>query len=265
MFVGRRSGLSLGGDTLAAIGSTKRAPALADRGISTIWILAIWALVLFGFGADLTRYLHEAPPPPLILDLHGAASVVWFGLVSTQVLLAERGDIRMHRTLGWVTVGLAAAMAPLGITAAMVDMARQVTHPDYAPQFIGEEFQDVFAFVVMTTAGVLTRKNRAEHSRFMILAAVALMDVGPGRIASNIVAAMPTGPLGVWAEFYWGTALLLIAMLAWDLIKHRRVSRAVAFGAALMWGGEALVSVLFFNPHWQATAAGLVKAWGWTG
>ncbi len=247
------------------MGLTTRLPPQADRGVFTTWILAIWALAIFGFGADASRYLHESPRPPLILDLHGAIAVIWLGLVSTQILLAERGDIRLHRKLGWATVGLSAAMAPLGVIAAMVDMARQVTHPDYAPQFLGEEFQDVFAFTVLTVAGILTRKTRAEHARFMILAAVALMDVGPGRIASNLVGAAPTGPLGVWAEFYWGTALVLVAMLAWDLIKHHRVTRAVAVGAALMWGGEALVSVLYFNPAWKAAAAGLVKAWGWTG
>jgi hypothetical protein len=144
-------------------------------------------------------------------------------------------------------------------------MARQVTHADYGPQFLAEEFQDILAFAVCIVAGIVTRKNRAEHARFMILAAVALLDVGPGRIASNIFDVMPTSPLGVWAQFYWGTALILIAMLAWDLIKHGRVMRSVALGATLLWSGEAIASVLYFSPAWKSTAAGLVKAWGWAG
>jgi hypothetical protein len=100
----------------------------------------------------------------------------------------------------------------------------------------------------------------------MVLAAVALMDVGPGRIATNLIfPAAPTSPLQVWLIYYWGTALLILAMIAWDLIGRRRVTRAVMTGAAVLWSGEALVSVLYFNPAWQRAMAGLVHAWGWAG
>jgi hypothetical protein len=157
-------------------------------------------------------------------------------------------------------------MVPLGVVAAMVDMARNVGHPDYAPQFLGEEFQDIFAFAVCAIAGVVTRRKRVDHSRFMILAAIALADVGPGRIATNLVfTAAPSRPLEVWLIYYWGTALLLIAMLAWDLIRHRRVMLSTLVGATLLWGGEALASALYFVPAWKTAMAGLVQAWGWAG
>jgi hypothetical protein len=244
--------------------STIALPARADRKIALVLMAAVWAFVLFGFGADIVRFTHETPRTPLILDLHGAFSVVWLVLVSTQVLLAESGAIPLHRKLGWATISVSGAMVPLGVVAAMVDMARQAGHADYAPQFLAEEFQDIFAFAVCTLAGVATRRNRAEHSRFMVLAAFALADVGPGRIATNVFNATPASPLEVWATYYWGTALLLIAMIAWDLMKHRRVTRPVQFGAALLWSGEAIASALYFNPAWKAAMAGLVKTWGWT-
>jgi hypothetical protein len=241
------------------------APARADRNVTLVWMLAIWTFALFGFGADFARFMHEQPLPPLALALHGAVSVAWLSLVSAQVALAESNRIRLHRKLGWWVISISAVMAPLGVVAALVDMARQVGHPDYAPQFLGEEFQDVIAFTVCTVAGVMTRKNRVEHSRFMVLAAVALADVGPGRIATNLVIAAPTSPLQVWLTYYWGTALLLIAMLAWDLIQYRRVTRSVMLGAALLWSGEAIASVLYFMPAWKSAMAGLVQAWGWAG
>ena len=245
--------------------STLAMPVRADRQVTLVWMLAIWTFALFGFGADSARFLHETPAPPLIMLLHGAISVGWLGLVSTQVLLAETGNIARHRKLGWWVVGLSVAMVPLGVVAALVDMARQVGHPDYAPQFLGEEFQDVFAFAVCTAAGVLTRRRREDHSRFMVLAAVALADVGPGRIATNLVGAAPDGPLAVWATYYWGTALVLVAMCAWDLVRLGRVTRSLMLGAALLWTGEAITSVLFFMPGWKSAMAGLVRAWGWAG
>jgi len=245
--------------------STATLPWRADRNVTLVWIAMIWTFVLFGFGADVARFLHESPPPPLVLDVHGLFSVFWLGLVSTQVVLAETGKIRLHKQLGWATIAVSAIMVPFGFVAAMVDMARQAVHPDYAPQFLGEEFQDIFAFTVCTIAGVITRKARIDHSRFMVLAAVALADVGPGRIASNLLNPTPTNPLEVWLIYYWGTALLLIAMLAWDLFKYRRVTGSVIFGAALLWGGEAFASVLYFVPAWKTAMAGFVKVWGWTG
>ena len=245
--------------------STITLPVQADRRVTLVWMLGIWAFALFGFGADVASFLHEQPAPPPILALHGAFSVAWLGLVSTQVMLAETGNIRLHRKLGWAVVAVSAAMVPLGVVAALVDMARQVGHPDYAPQFLGEEFQDIFAFAVCTAAGVATRRNRADHSRFMVIAAIALADVGPGRIATNLISATPDNPLSVWLTYYWGTALLLLAMFAWDLIRHRRVTRSLALGAALLWTGEAIMSVLFFSPAWKSAMAGLVRAWGWAG
>ncbi|MBW8816421.1 MAG: hypothetical protein JF588_23625 [Caulobacterales bacterium] len=240
-------------------------PVQADRRVTLVWILAIWTFALFGFGADFARFLHEQPAPPLVLGLHGAISVGWLGLVSTQALLAETGGLRLHRQLGWWVVGLSAAMVPLGVVAALVDMARQVGHPDYAPQFLGEEFQDVFAFAFCTVAGVVTRRRRADHSRFMVLAAVALADVGPGRIATNLVSATPGTPLAVWLTYYWGTALVLLAMLGWDLVRRGRVTPSLLLGAGVLWAGEAIASVLFFTPAWKTAMAGLVRAWAWAG
>jgi hypothetical protein len=246
--------------------ATATLPWRADRKVTLVWIVMIWSFVLFGFGADLARFLHESPAPPLVLDLHGLFSVLWLGLVSTQVVLAETGKIPLHRRLGWATIVVSAFMVPFGLVAALVDMARQAVHPDYAPQFLGEEFQDIFGFAVCTVAGVITRKNQVTHSRFMVLAAVALADVGPGRIASNILfTAAPANPLQVWLIYYWGTALVLLAMVAWDLIRFKRLTWPVAFGAVLLWGGEAATSILYFNPAWKAAMAGLVKAWGWAG
>ena len=230
-----------------------------------IWIAAVWSLVLFGFGADFARYLHETPPPPLILHVHGLVAITWLALATTQVFLAERGSIALHRRLGWVTVAVSIALAVLGYVAAMVDMARQIGHPDAAPQFLGEEFLDIAAFMALTGAGVLTRRNRAEHARFMLLGVIAMLDVGLGRISSNILGVTPTGPFGIWLEYYWGTALVLAAMVIADMVRHRCVMRSVVIGGAVLIGGEALASVAYFNPWWQATAASLVKAWNWVG
>jgi hypothetical protein len=65
--------------------------------------------------------------------------------------------------LGWATAIVSAAMVPLGLIAAMVDQARQAGHPDYAPQFLALEFEEMSAFSTFITAGLLSRRNLAEQ------------------------------------------------------------------------------------------------------
>ena len=237
----------------------------SDRKAYIVWMAVVWAAVLAGFGLDVTRYLGEAPPPPTILHLHAGVYVCWMALVTAQIFLVETGDIRRHKTLGWATAIVSAVMVPLGIAAALVDQARQVGHPDYAPQFLALEFEEMFAFSTFIIAGLLWRKDPAAHKRLMILSAVAISDAGFARIWLMGIKVAPPGPFGWWMQYFWGIALLLISMMAWDLWRRRRIHPAVLFGAAVLWGGQIVVTALNFSPGWKTAMVSLVRAWGYTG
>lgn len=249
----------------AAAGAVRTWDPRSDRKAYIAWIGFIWAAIALGFGLDFTRYLGERPPPPLILNLHGAVYVAWLCLVTTQILLVEGGKVRLHRQLGWWTVGLSAVMVPLGLVAALVDKARTLGGPDADVQFLSLEFVDMLVFSTLMTAGVLWRKNVAAHKRLMILAAVCLSDAGFGRIWQMGIKTTLPGPFGWWMQYFWGVALLLIAMTAWDLWRRRRVHPAVQFGAAALIGGEVVATALYFTPGWTNLANGLVQAWGYKG
>ncbi|MGZ3274462.1 MAG: hypothetical protein ACXU82_10405 [Caulobacteraceae bacterium] len=236
-----------------------------DRKAYIVWMTLIWAGTLIGFGLDFARYFGEAPPPPAILHFHGAVYVLWLGLVSTQILLVEKGDIRLHKNLGWATAVVSAAMVPLGVVAALVDQARQVGHPDYAPQFLGLEFVDMVAFAVFIGAGLLWRKDVAAHKRLMILSAMAIVDASFSRAWQIGVKVTAPGPLGWWWQYFWGTTLMLIAMVGWDLWRRKRIHPAVLFGMAVLWGGEIVSILLQFSPAWKTAMVALVRAWAWTG
>src|SRR5215469_4345382 len=212
-------------------------PVRSDRKVYIAWMAAIWAAIVVGFGTDIARYIEEAPPPPLILHLHAAVAVVWLVMVSILIFLVESGNIRLHMRLGWATAFLSAAMVPSSLAAAMVDQVRQVTHTDYAPQFLALEFEEMVAFSTFVIAGLLMRRNLAEHKRFMILAAVSISDAGFARIWINEIHYAPPGLFGWWLQYFWGIALVLIAMLAWDWFVHKRIMRSVLLGALLLWTG----------------------------
>ena len=240
-------------------------PARTDRNAYVVWMAIVWIAILGGFGLDLKRYLGETPPPPSILHIHAAVYVVWLILVSVQIFLVQTGDIRLHMRLGWATAIFSAAMVPLGLAAAMVDQARQVGHPDYAPQFLALEFEEMFGFSTCIIAGLLSRRNLAEHKRWMILSAVAISDAGFARMWLMGINHTFPGPFGWWLEYFWGITLMLIAMLAWDWFRYKRVMRSVAWGAAVLWGGEITVTILNFNPAWKSLMDALVRLWGFTG
>jgi hypothetical protein len=237
----------------------------SDRKIYWVWIGLVWAAILAGFGMDLARYLGEAPTPPFILHLHAAVYVLWLGLVTLQILWVELGKVRRHKQLGWLTVAVSAVMVPLGLTAALVDQARQVTHPDYAPQFLALEFEEMFAFSVFMIAGVVFRRKPAAHKRLMILAAVAISDAGFARIWLIGIKLEIPGLWGWWLQYYWGIFLILLAMGAWDLWRRGRVHPALLFGATLLWVGEIITAMLNFSPQWRELMVRLVNAWGYSG
>ena len=240
-------------------------PPRSDRKIYIVWLAIVCVAILAGFGLDFGRYMAEQPAPPLFLHIHGAVYVIWLVLVGVQIFLVEAGDVKRHRTLGWITAIVSAVMVPLGLAAAMVDQARQIGHPDYAPQFLSLEFEEMFAFSTFIIAGLLWRRDPAAHKRLMILSAVAISDAGFARIWLMGIKVAPPGPFGWWLQYFWGIALLLIAMMAWDLWKRRRIHPSVLAGAAVLWGGEIIVTALNFSPAWKTMMIALVKAWGYRG
>jgi hypothetical protein len=237
----------------------------ADRRIFVVWMGAIWVAVLLGFVPDVPRYLGEAPPPPFILHFHSAIFLLWLVLVSLQILWVKAGNLRLHRNLGWVTVVISALMVPTTLVAAFVDQARQVTHPEYMPQFLAVEFGELLGFCGCMTAGILWRTNPAAHKRLMLLSVVSISDAATARIFLFTFPVHPPGVLGFFAQFFWGNILLLVAMMAWDRWRHGRVHPALVFGASLIFLEEVAATTLYFSPAWQQAMVRLVNAWGYTG
>ena len=236
-----------------------------DRKIYAVWIGVVWAAILVGFGMDFARYLGESPPPPFILHAHAAVFVLWLGLVALQILWVETGNIRRHKQLGWWTVAVSVLMVPLGLAAALVDQERQVTLPDYAPQFLALEFEEMITFSVFMAAGVIYRRNPAAHKRLMILSAVAISDAGFARIWLLGIKTQIPGLFGWWLQYFWGIFFILVAMGIWDLWRRRRIHPAVLFGAVVLWTGEIITTILNFSPTWHELMVRLVNAWGYAG
>lgn len=236
-----------------------------DRHIYILWIALVWAGMIAGFAPDLRRYLTEAPPPPLILHVHGAIYFLWLVAVTLQIALIERRNPALHRRLGWWLVGLSVALVPLGLVAAMVDMTRAAAHTPYEPEFLALEFQSMIVFAILLTLATRMRYDLAAHKRLMMLLTVVLLDPGTSRAWGFFGPFQLTGGFGWWFHFFWANALLLFAMIGWDAWRHGRVHPALIWGGALLAVGEAVALWLEFTPWWHVMAGQLVTAWGWAG
>jgi hypothetical protein len=46
---------------------------------------------------------------------------------------------------------------------------------------------------------------------------------------------------------------------------RRRIHPALLFGAAVLWSGEIIATILNFSPAWRGLMVRLVNAWGYAG
>jgi len=124
------------------VATTAWSPA-SDRKIYVVWIGLVWAAILAGFGLDFAAIWARRPHHPSSCMLMPRCSFSGSDSSLSRSCGSRWGTCRRHKQLGWLTVAVSVLMVPLGLAAALVDQARQVTHPDYAPQFLALEFEEM--------------------------------------------------------------------------------------------------------------------------
>ena len=136
----------------------------------------IAAAVAFGFGrtyaAPIVRGTFAAP---WVVHLHGALAGAWVMLFLAQPLLVRLGHVSWHRRLGQVGLPLACAVAltmlPAGVYAVTRDAA--AGGGDTAISTIVGVVTSAILFVALVSAGILARRRREAHGRWMLLATLA--------------------------------------------------------------------------------------------
>lgn len=231
-----------------------------DRLPSVVWLGLLWIGLLAGFGVDISRFAHEAPPAPGIIYVHGVVFTGWMLLLTAQVLLVAGDRVALHRRLGWFTAGWAVLMLVLGPWAAMASQSLVINGPEYDPPFLSVQMGDILAFVVFVAWGVALRKNPAAHKRIMILSTIALIDAGFGRFTGWI---WPANPKSMVVWYLWecyGNLLMLGVMAGWDWWRGR-LMKQFAVGAVALFSLECLEDFLYHWAPWKAFTTGVIAAW----
>lgn len=215
--------------------------------------------VAVGFGrtyaAPLARGTFHGPA---ILHVHGALALSWVLLFLTQPLLIRLRRHALHRRLGRLglplAIGVATTMVPAGVFQATRDAAAGAG-PTGISGLLGV-FTSGILFVALVSCGIVARRDREAHARWLLLA--------------TLVVAWPA-----WFRWrHWFPAVprpdvwfALVMPYLWIGVAalRDRVTRA-AVHPVLLYGGVAVVLeqslevVAFDSPPWRA-AAQLLYGW----
>jgi hypothetical protein len=125
--------------------------------------------------------------------------------------------------------------------------------------FLLVDLVDIAGFLTLVAWGITLRKNPAAHRRLMILATVALADLGFGRLSSYFLPE-PTSVIPWFFFEFYGNLLLIALMLGWDWWRGR-LMRSFVLGAGALLASEFVATLLYFSGHWKALAIGWAAAW----
>jgi hypothetical protein len=139
--------------------------------------------VVGGFGTwALTGHVDIATTP-LLVHAHGVLFMGWTFLYLAQNALILRGDVAMHRRLGWAGVALACLIVPVGAATAINSLITGRVPSFFTPPlFLVLSALELITFSVLFGAAIYLRRQTQWHRRLMFCATLALFEPAWGRL-----------------------------------------------------------------------------------
>jgi uncharacterized membrane protein (UPF0136 family) len=220
-----------------------------ERWFYWLGAVAFIAVVAYGFSFTVEQnLLHPKSPRPGILYVHAAIFASWLLLFFTQATLVRARQIRLHRSLGVVAIGLGTAVPIVGVWTAVVMARWRLQHGSTdADAFLIVPLGDVVLFSLFFSAAILLRRQPDYHRRLMFIATCVLTGAGFGRFPPSIV---PDN----W--FYAGVDLLILLAIVRDLAAMRRVHAVFLVGLPILVVVQLTEMYSFVNapPWWMDIA-----------
>jgi hypothetical protein len=229
----------------------------AERRFYSGAAIVMIVLVLIGFAPSfyfrgLVHYPRPNPEISALVLLHGLMFSGWMLIFLMQARLIASGRRDLHMKLGLWSMVFAASLIPLMIATTIGQVARANQPPGYTP--LGWMAVPAFGIPVYTAflwAGWTKRRDPQAHKRYMLGAALLMMDPAIGRIPLlPPEAGIHLSDLLGWLPF--------LTLVVWDLRSRGRIHSATLLVAGV-WG---LVLILrgfaVTSPMWERMAGSLV-------
>jgi uncharacterized membrane protein YozB (DUF420 family) len=192
---------------------------MADQAFFLRYAIVIALFILFGFAQFAMRGYSDFRGAPLTVHLHGGLMIAWLGIFVAQNMLVHRGELAIHRTLGWTSVALLPFVALTGILVGYNAVAMDRVPPFFSDSyFLALTSVGTLAFAAMVLWAIVRRRQVQWHRRLMLGAMFLLLEPALGRL-------LPMPLLGAWGETMSLVVQLLFAAV---LARHdKRVLGAV--------------------------------------
>jgi hypothetical protein len=216
---------------------------------------AVVALLVVLTGFARSYYLKGAfgaPELTALKHLHGLVMTAWFTLFFVQVMLVETGRTPVHRKLGVVGAIVAVLVVVVGTTTALVGAKNGATPGPPPLVFLAIPLGDMVVFSVLVTAAILYRKRSDIHKRLMLTATLGILGAAVARIPIDFLQA------GGLPAFFGVVDVLLLAFVAIDTVKNRRLHPAFIAGVLVVIGSQAARFLIAGTPQWTTFARWLV-------
>jgi hypothetical protein len=191
------------------------------------------AVVLAGFWPSyFGRFARGiAVDLPWVIHLHAATFMGWMALLLMQVLLVSTGRRRLHRKIGTLGIAYGCLVLLVGL---LVSFAAPLHHlavgdrqMDEAAGLFLSGVSDMALFAGFFAGAVAYRRRPEAHKRLILLATVALILPGAGRLVLAVFGLKPLMVLVVWLS-------PLAIAISYDLFTRRRIHPAYLIGAPIL-------------------------------
>jgi hypothetical protein len=235
--------------------TTPRMPGrINDRRLYLLAAIVTPLIVLAGFARTyyLKPFFGTPDLPGRIVHLHGIVMTAWVLLFIVQISLVATRRTRVHQRLGIAGGVLAALVVVVGVLTALYAAARGASPGPPALAFLIVPLGDMLIFSVLIGLALYFRRKLQVHKRLMLLAAINLLTPAIARIPLSFIA--NGGPLA----FFGLTDLCLVAFVAYDTFKNRRLHPVFLWGSIFIIALQPLRLLLAGTDVWMNFAAGLV-------
>lgn len=206
---------------------------------------------------------REIPPPIRTLIIaHAVAMSAWILLFAAQPILVAQRNVRLHRAVGRVGAGIAAAVVVLGLMLGI--QSARVTPPEVIlwglppAKFMAVPVISILLFGVLVTAAVWKRRRPAVHRSLMFLATLVIIPAAVSRIdaLSNLYAGT------AWDRVFGPFFTTIIAggvLVGLRCALSRSVDRWLVAGVAGFALTSALIMALARTAAWDSLAAAVLR------
>lgn len=223
---------------------------MADQAFFVRYAIVLALFILFGFAQFAMRGYSNPFTAPPIVHLHGGLMIGWLGIFVAQNMLVHRGELGLHRKLGWIAAAAVVAILWTGIIVGYNAVATHRLPPFFSnAYFLALTAVGSTMFALMVAWAVTLRRQVQWHRRIMLGSIFALLEPALGRL-------LPMPLMGNWGEWaVLAVQLVFVGVLA----RHDRnvlgeIHPATKAVAAVLIASHVLIETLARVPAFIAFA-----------